>query len=266
MFSTSVLVVQRYFLAMGVGPAPTPLMARTPRRALERPIRCTTVYPPQCRVRDRPTTSSASPLGAHFVPRSLFPSVTSSLWVLGPHRPRQRIVLSFASSAHVGAFIRCTAACSPPSLWEAALPVLYKSPGALLRASFLIPQCYFLDVDAGPVSAAPVARSLHRALSTHRRTVACSLLGQGEATPRCTLQVPLGCTPYLSPCSPALLTRWAHKGALSDALQRVLCPSGGRPPLNDLYNYPGGTSILVVGARPAPTPPADRALRRTLSA
>ncbi|KAJ1107190.1 hypothetical protein NDU88_004583 [Pleurodeles waltl] len=63
---------------------------------------------------------------------------------------------------------------------------------------------------------------------------------------------------------PAALT-----GALSNALQRVLCPSRGRPPLNDLYNSPGGalrTSILVVGTRPALTLPADCALRRTLSA
>ncbi|KAJ1140017.1 hypothetical protein NDU88_006378 [Pleurodeles waltl] len=65
-------------------------------------------------------------------------------------------------------------------------------------------------------------------------------------------------------------------GTLSDALQRVLCPSGRRPPFNDLYNSPGGalrTSILVpqryfldVGAGPSLTPPADRALRHALSA
>ncbi|KAJ1151558.1 hypothetical protein NDU88_004338 [Pleurodeles waltl] len=46
MFSTSVLVVQRYFLAMGVRPAPTLLMARTLCRTLKSPIRCTTAYPP----------------------------------------------------------------------------------------------------------------------------------------------------------------------------------------------------------------------------
>ncbi|KAJ1088507.1 hypothetical protein NDU88_001664 [Pleurodeles waltl] len=61
----------------------------------------------------------------------------------------------------------------------------------------------------------------------------------------------------------------AHTGALSDALQHVLCPPGGRPPLNDLYNSPHGslrTSILVVGTRPARTPPADGALCHALSA
>ncbi|KAJ1204340.1 hypothetical protein NDU88_008118 [Pleurodeles waltl] len=62
----------------------------------------------------------------------------------------------------------------------------------------------------------------------------------------------------------------AHTGALSDALQCVLCPSGGRPPSNDLYSSPGvalRTSILVPqryfligGAGPAPTPLVDSAL------
>ncbi|KAJ1211836.1 hypothetical protein NDU88_007184 [Pleurodeles waltl] len=83
--------------------------------------------------------------------------------------------------------------------------VLYNSPGALLRTSFIIPQRYSLDVHAGPVSASPEFRSLHRALSAHMRTVPCSLLGQVKATPRCPLQVPRGYAPYLSPCSSALL-------------------------------------------------------------
>ncbi|KAJ1190418.1 hypothetical protein NDU88_007156 [Pleurodeles waltl] len=130
--------------------------------------------------------------------RSLFPSVTSSLWVMGPHRP-------------------ASGSCSPlrtQRTWalfsialQRVLHILYNSPGALLRTSFLIPQRYFPDVDAGPVSASPIARSLHRALSAHRRTVVCSLLSQVKATPQEPLQVPWGYASYLSLCSPALLPR-----------------------------------------------------------
>ncbi|KAJ1142777.1 hypothetical protein NDU88_009090 [Pleurodeles waltl] len=85
---------------------------------------------------------------------------------------------------------------------------------------------------------------------------------------RCFLVV--GARPAPTPPADRALRRApSATGALSDALQCVLCLSGGGPPLNDPYNSPGSalcTSILVVGARPALKPPADRALRRALIA
>ncbi|KAJ1140018.1 hypothetical protein NDU88_006379 [Pleurodeles waltl] len=203
MLSTSVLVIQRYFLAMGVGPAPTLPVARTLRCALERPIRCTAAYPPP----GRGETALQSPLQ---VPWGCTSCLAPCSPVLLPHCGCWARIdpasgsCSLSRPQHTWALLSDAlqrvlrqAGGRPP------FHVLYKSPQALLRASFLIPQRYFLDVDSGPVSASPVARSLHRALSAHRRTVACSLLGQDEATPRCPLQVPRGCTPYLGPCSPA---------------------------------------------------------------
>ncbi|KAJ1214626.1 hypothetical protein NDU88_002244 [Pleurodeles waltl] len=136
--------------------------------------------------------------------------------MLGPYRHRQWTVLSFVSSAHVGALSDALPRVLRQAGGRPPFHVLYKSPGALLRASFLILQCYFLAVGVGHVLALPVACSLHRALSAHGRfircTVACSLRGQSEAAPQCPLQVPRGCTPYLGPCLPALLPRcgcWA---------------------------------------------------------
>ncbi|KAJ1117850.1 hypothetical protein NDU88_006046 [Pleurodeles waltl] len=342
MLSTSVLFVQRYFLAMGVGPAPTPPMARTLRRALEHPIRCTAVYPPPGRgetALQRPLqvpwgrTSCLAPCSPALLPHcGCWARINPASRSCSLSRPQRTWVLLSDALQRV---LRQAGGWPP-------FHVLYKSPGALLRASFLIPQRYFLDVDAGPVSALPVGRSLHRALSAHRRTVACSLLGQGKATPRCPLQVHWGCTPYLGPCSPALLPRCGCKAHTDTAggprtpmhcsvfsarpgetaLQRPLpfpwwcapyldpcspallpccrcwagtdtaggsrtpsCPQcmqrlaqcavayflpgrRGGSPFNDLYKSPGSLLhalfltprcyFLVMGARPTPSPPADR--------
>ncbi|KAJ1106809.1 hypothetical protein NDU88_004207 [Pleurodeles waltl] len=157
--------------------------------------------------RGHSSVSSTSPLGLCSVPQSLLTSVASSLWVPGPRQHRRRTAHSAAPPAHMGALSGALLRVLRQAGGRPPFHILHTSPGALHRASFLIPKRYFLDVDAGPVSASPMARSLHRALSAHRRTVACSLLGQGEATPRCPLQVPRGYAPYLSPCSPALLPR-----------------------------------------------------------
>ncbi|KAJ1117178.1 hypothetical protein NDU88_005378 [Pleurodeles waltl] len=290
MLSTSVLVVQRYFLAMGVGPPPTPPMARTLHRALKRPIRCTAARPGE--------TTLQHPLQVPWGRTSCLAPCSS---VLLPHRGCWALIDPASGSCSLSR-PQCTWALLSDALQRVLrqasgrppFHVLYKSPGALLRASFLIPQRYFLDVNAGPVSASPVARSLLRALSAHRRTVACSLLGQGGATPRCPLQVPRAvfrssvlvhqhCFLVVGARPARYCRRTAHSAvplahtvALSDALQRVLCPSRGSPPFNVLYNSPGGAPrtlilvsqhyFLVVGARPAPSPLADRALHRTLSA
>ncbi|KAJ1152514.1 hypothetical protein NDU88_005289 [Pleurodeles waltl] len=78
-------------------------------RTPPRPQRTRALYPMHCSVfsarpgRDRPSTYSTSPLGPCSVPRSLFPSVTSSLWVPGPHRHRRRTAHSATPSAHTGA-------------------------------------------------------------------------------------------------------------------------------------------------------------------
>ncbi|KAJ1089746.1 hypothetical protein NDU88_002891 [Pleurodeles waltl] len=138
-------------------------------------------------------------------------------------------MLSFASSAHVGTFIRCTAACSPPSWW-------------------------------------------------------------GDALPR-PLQVPWGPAPCLIGHSPALLPQCGCRACVviagnpltpshperTQALYPAYCSVFSiRPLLGVLHKSPGAvvrTSVLVhqrcfpvVGARPAPTPPVDRALRCAYSA
>ncbi|KAJ1128660.1 hypothetical protein NDU88_007035 [Pleurodeles waltl] len=253
MLSTSVLVVQRYFLAMGVGPAPTLPMARTLRRALERHIQCTAAYPPPGRSKTALQRPLQVPWGRILCLAPCSPVLLPycGCWACIDHasgscslsRPQHTWALLSDALQRV---LRQVGG-RPP------FHVLYKSSGALLRASFLIPQRYFLDVDAGPVSASPVARSPHCALIAHRRTA--------RTTP------PVDCALRRAP---------GHTGALSDALQRVLCPSGGRPPFNNLYKSPGGALrtlilvpqryFLVVGAGQAPTPPADRALRRAFSA
>ncbi|KAJ1099113.1 hypothetical protein NDU88_004217 [Pleurodeles waltl] len=277
--------------------------------------------------------------------RSSFPSVPSLLWA--------------HTSSHPRAFypVHCSVFSARP---RPPFSVLCKSLEGALRASFLVPQCYFLIVDVGPASTPPVDRALFCVLSARGRfircTAACSPPSRREAPLPRPLQVPWGPAWCLIPHSPALLPRCgcracagiagspltpsrpqrtrvlypvycsafsvrllldvlyksravlrtsflfhqrcflvvgagparhrrrtthsaappAHMGALSNALQHVLCPSGGRPPFNNLYNSPSGslhTSILapqryflVVGTGPAQTPPVDRALRRTLSA
>ncbi|KAJ1088506.1 hypothetical protein NDU88_001663 [Pleurodeles waltl] len=211
MLSTSVLVVQRYFLAMGVGPAPTPLVARKLRCALERPIRRPAAYPPadrretalQCPLLvSRGCISCFAPCSPVLLPRCGWRArIDPASGSCCPPRPQRTWALLS------DALQRVLRQAGGGPLFRPLFHVVYNSPRALLRTSFLIPQRYFLDVDAGPVSAPPESRSLHRALSAHRHTVACSLLGQGEATPRCPLQVPRGYAPYLSPCSPAFLPR-----------------------------------------------------------
>ncbi|KAJ1119355.1 hypothetical protein NDU88_007541 [Pleurodeles waltl] len=167
---------------MGVGPAPKPAMARILRRALERPIRCTAAYPPPGRgesVLQRPLqvpcghTSCLTPCSPVLLTHcGCWACIDPTSGSCSLSRPQRTWVLLSDALQRV---LR-QAGGRPP------FHVLYKSPGALFRASFLIPQRYFLNVNGGPVSASPAARSLHHALSAHRRfirsTVACSLLGQ----------------------------------------------------------------------------------------
>ncbi|KAJ1193544.1 hypothetical protein NDU88_002841 [Pleurodeles waltl] len=234
---------------MGVGPVPTPLTAHTLRRALERFIRCTAAYFPPGRV-------------------------------------------------HVGAFIRCTAACSPPNRWEAALPRPLQvswdpAPCLVPHSPALLPRCgcrACVGIAGGPLTPSRPQRTqeLYPAY--------CSVFSirprRGHSSVSSTSPPGLYSIPrslFTSVASSLWLqgphrhrqwtahsaTPTAHTDALSDALQHVLCPSGGRPPFNNLYISPGGalgTSILVpqryflvVGAGSAPTPPVDRAFRCTLS-
>ncbi|KAJ1142776.1 hypothetical protein NDU88_009089 [Pleurodeles waltl] len=117
-------------------------------------------------MRDRPSTSTISPVGLCSAPRSLLSSVTSSPWVPGLHQHRRWPAHSVApSSVPSGALQRTLrqARARPP------LNVLCKSPGGALRASLLIPQCYFLIVGGGPASTPPVDRALFRVLSARGR-------------------------------------------------------------------------------------------------
>ncbi|KAJ1217942.1 hypothetical protein NDU88_005529 [Pleurodeles waltl] len=194
--------------------------------------------------RGHSSVSSTSPPGLCSKPQSLLTSVASSLWVSGPSQHRRRTAHSTVPPVHTGALsgallrVLLQAGGRPP------FHVLYKSPRALHHASFLIPKRYFLDVDAGPMSASPMARSLHCALSVHRRTVVCSLLGQVEATPRCPLQVPRGYAPYLSHYSAALPPRRGCQASANTA-------SGPRTPLRPQRTralYPMHCSVF--SARP----------------
>ncbi|KAJ1109991.1 hypothetical protein NDU88_007347 [Pleurodeles waltl] len=210
----SFLAPQSYFLVVGAGPALTPLADNALCRA---PHRTQGLYPMYCSVfsarpgRDRPSTSSTSPLGPCSVPRSSFPSVTSSLWVPGLYRNRWGPDHSVVPSAHTGALsdalqrVLCQARLRPP------LNVLCKSLGAVLRTSVLVLQCYFLVVGGGSAPTSPADRTLHRAPSAHGRfircTAACYPPGRGETALQRPLQVPRGCAPCLVTCSPALLPR-----------------------------------------------------------
>ncbi|KAJ1207179.1 hypothetical protein NDU88_002571 [Pleurodeles waltl] len=123
--------------------------------------------------------SSTSPPG-----RSLFTSVASSLWVLGPHRHRRQTAPSAAPPAHMGALSDALQRVLLPSGGGPAFNDLSNSPGGALRTSVLVPQRYFLVVGAGPAPTPPVNRALRRALSARghfvRCTVAYFLPGRGE--------------------------------------------------------------------------------------
>ncbi|KAJ1108478.1 hypothetical protein NDU88_005854 [Pleurodeles waltl] len=230
MLRASFLIPQRYFLAVGAGPVPAPPAARSLRRALRCFIRCTAA----CSLpgRGRPSTSSTSPPGLCSVPQSLFSSVTSSLWVPGPHRHCRLTAHSVASPAHTGALSDTLQRVPRQAGGETALQRLLQVPWGVLRALFLVPQRYFLVMDAGPAQTPPVDRAFRRALSAHGRFVRCTVLysppGRGETALQRPLQVPWG---------------------------RALC----LVPHSRCY-------FLVMGAGPAPSLPADRALRCTLSA
>ncbi|KAJ1151507.1 hypothetical protein NDU88_004287 [Pleurodeles waltl] len=180
--------------------------------------------------RDRPSTSSTSPLGRCSVPRSSFSSIISSPWAPGLYRHCRRPAHSVAPSAHTGALsdalqcVLCQARARPP------LNVLYKSPGAVLRTSVLVLQRYFLVVGAGPAPTSPADRALRRALSAHGHFIRC--------TAACS---PRGREPF-----------------------NVLYKSPGAA-LRASFLMPR-CYFLVMGAGPAPSLPADRALRRPLSA
>ncbi|KAJ1109744.1 hypothetical protein NDU88_007104 [Pleurodeles waltl] len=118
--------------------------------------------------RDRPSTSTTSPVELCSAPRSLLSSVTSSLWVPGLYQHRRRPAHSVApssapSSVLSGALQRIfrQAGARPP------FNVLCKSPRGALRASFLVPPCYLLIVGVGPASTPPADRALFRVLSAH---------------------------------------------------------------------------------------------------
>ncbi|KAJ1142001.1 hypothetical protein NDU88_008329 [Pleurodeles waltl] len=279
--------------------------------------------------------SSTNPLGLCSVPRSLLSRVISSLWVPGLYQHHRQPAHSVAPSAPLGALsdalqrIFCQAGLRPP------FHVPCKSPGSVLRASFLVPECYFLVVGAGPVPTPPADSALpqrtralypmHYSVFSARPGVTSSLwvpglyrhcqrpahsvaplaltgtlsdtlqrvLCQAETAPQRPLHVrrPVLRTSLLVLQRYFLVVgagphrhRWwtAHSvvppvrtGALSDALQCVLCQAGGTPPFNVLYKSPRGVLralflvpqcyFLVVGAGTALTLPAGRALRRALS-
>ncbi|KAJ1081749.1 hypothetical protein NDU88_001924 [Pleurodeles waltl] len=130
---------------MGAGPLPTPPTARALRRALERFIRCTAAYFPL----GWGETALQRPLQ---VPWGRTSCLVPCSPVLLPHcgcwpaskPPADRALLRVLSDALQR--VLCQAEGRPP------FHVLYKSPGALFRASFLIPQRYFLAVGAGPLT------------------------------------------------------------------------------------------------------------------
>ncbi|KAJ1139183.1 hypothetical protein NDU88_005560 [Pleurodeles waltl] len=73
------------------------------------PQRTRAIYPMHCSVfsarpgGDHPSTTSTVPLVVRSIPRSLFPSVTSSLWAPDRHRHRRWIAHSVVPSVHMGA-------------------------------------------------------------------------------------------------------------------------------------------------------------------
>ncbi|KAJ1130614.1 hypothetical protein NDU88_008965 [Pleurodeles waltl] len=200
MLSTSVLAVQRYFLAMGVRPAPTPPMAArsvapssVPSGALQRTLRQAGARPPLnvlCKSHGGALCASLLVPQCYFLIADVGPASTP---------PADRALFRVLSARGCFYPMHC-------SVFSA------KPVGGRPSTSSTSP----LGPCSVPRSSFPsVASSMWMpGLCRHRRwpahsiaPLACSLLGQGEATPRCSLQVPRGCTPYLGPCSPALLPR-----------------------------------------------------------
>ncbi|KAJ1098822.1 hypothetical protein NDU88_003929 [Pleurodeles waltl] len=243
---------------MGVGPVRTLPTARIFRCALE----C--FYPVHCSIfsarlgRDRPSTSSASPPGG-------------ALHALLLVHQCYFLIVDVGSAS------------TPPA--DRALFRVLSACGHFYPMHCSV---FFAKLVGGqPWGPAPCLVPHSPALLPRCRGWACAGIAGGPLTPsrpqRTQALYPMYCSVFSVLGLHRHRRRTAHSaappvhtGALSDALQRVLCPSGGRPPFNDLYDSPGGalrTSILVpqrcflvVGAGPALTPPADRALRRAISA
>ncbi|KAJ1172182.1 hypothetical protein NDU88_004032 [Pleurodeles waltl] len=236
---------------MGVGTAPTPPMTRTLRRALERPIRCTAVYPPpgggetalQCPLQvPWGRTSCLAPCSPVLLPHCgcwacIDPAsgscslsrpqrtVASSLWVLGPHLHCWWNAHSAAPPVHTGALSDALQCVLCPSGGRPPFNDLYNSHGGALRTSILVPQRYFLVVGDGPELTPPADRTLRRALSARGRLVQCAVA--------------------------------------------YFLPGRGGSPFNVLYKSPGSLLhalfltprcyFLVMGAGPALSPPEDHA-------
>ncbi|KAJ1214620.1 hypothetical protein NDU88_002238 [Pleurodeles waltl] len=109
--------------------------------------------------------SSTSPPGLYSIPRSLFTSIASLLWVLGPHRHRWRTAHSATPPAHTDALSDALQRVLCPSGRRPPFNDLYNSPGGALRTSIPDPQRYFLVVGAGPAPTHPVDHTLHHTLS-----------------------------------------------------------------------------------------------------
>ncbi|KAJ1136834.1 hypothetical protein NDU88_003248 [Pleurodeles waltl] len=135
------------------------------------------LYPLYCHVfsvrprRGRSSMSSTSPPGLYSVPRSLFTSIASSLWVLGPHRHRRWTAHSATPPVHTGALSDALQCVFCPSEGRPPFNDLCNSPGGALCTSILVPQRYFLVVGAEPAPSPPVECALHRALSACGRFV-----------------------------------------------------------------------------------------------
>ncbi|KAJ1135367.1 hypothetical protein NDU88_001807 [Pleurodeles waltl] len=114
----------------------------------------------------------------------------------------------------------------------------------MLRASFLIPQRYFLPGCAGLAPTLPADRAFRRALSAHGRFVRCTVAysppGREETAPQRPLQVPWGCAPCLVPHSPVLLPRYGCRA-------RTVTAGGLRTPLRPQHTralYPMHCSVF----------------------
>ncbi|KAJ1200502.1 hypothetical protein NDU88_004326 [Pleurodeles waltl] len=160
---------------------------------------------------DHPSTSTISPVELCSAPRSLLSSITSSLWVPGLYQHCRRRAHSVAPSSILsGALQRIFRQAGAKA--RLLLDVLYKSPGAVLRTSILVPQRYFLIVGARLAPTPPLDCALCRAFSARgrfvRSTVAYFLPGRGETTLQHPLQVLWRPATRLIPPSLMLLPRY----------------------------------------------------------